>query len=168
MVQSAFGQPLLASEDFEVDWDHPLKTSAVCRIHKGTWLKEKGGTVCIKEFKTEGLPQEEIGRLVQAERDAQAVVVHDNICRTHGWIAEPLSLVMEWLEGTFHEAIFPLRRKPVTMTEHERLIVLTDLARGLAALHNAQVLALARTVSWLTTVAVCRSPTLTSSRRTSC
>ncbi len=138
-MQSTFAQPLLSSDEFDADWDAPLKNTAVCRIYKARWRTEKGRVVCIKEFRTEGLPQEEISRLVVAEREAQTIILHDNVCRTFGWLAEPLSLVMEWLEGTFHEAIFPLRRRPCTMTDRERLIVLADAARGLAALHSAQV-----------------------------
>jgi hypothetical protein len=132
--------PLLTSDEFDVNWDAPVMTTAACRIHKARWRKQGSDTlVCIKEFKTEGLPQEEVTRAVMAERRMQSIVPHGNICRVHGWIDEPPCLVLDWLEGTLHSALFPSRGRPCTLTARERLVVLTDAACALVALHSAQV-----------------------------
>ncbi|KAK3253907.1 hypothetical protein CYMTET_36862, partial [Cymbomonas tetramitiformis] len=71
--------------------------------------KETGNPVAIKKFldNLPSGPDQSIGKMLCREVHAQSCVVHDNVCRVHGYIETPPCLVMDLIPSgdTLHEYV---------------------------------------------------------------
>eukprot|EP01119_Soliformovum_irregulare_P013349 TRINITY_DN3535_c0_g1_i7.p1 TRINITY_DN3535_c0_g1~~TRINITY_DN3535_c0_g1_i7.p1 ORF type:complete len:163 (+),score=16.79 TRINITY_DN3535_c0_g1_i7:686-1174(+) len=112
-----------------------LGSGAFGKVYRGTW---NGTPVAIKQLQDQ--PGIDVAAGFKAEFESMVALRHPNIVMLLGVITEPLSIVMEFVEGQSLEQLIHKSGGYDQLPISRRLEILRQVAAGLTYIHDRKII----------------------------